>query len=319
MSAHRREDREDGDPTVLYIGGFGRSGSTLVERVAEATPQAVSLGEVVHLWQRGVIENELCGCGTPFSECAFWREIGDRAFGGWATLDVHRVLQLQRAVDRQRHVLRTLRPMSSRVRGDILRYTDYYRAVYAAAREVSGADIVVDSSKHASLAIVLGNDPRLDLRVLHLVRDSVAVAYSWSKEVNRPETADRAEGMTRYSSVRASTLWSSNNVLAALARVTGTPVARLRYEDFVAAPSPSMRRVWKKLRLPGDFEPEIGAGVGVELARGHSIGGNPMRFREGPTVIRPDDGWRTAMATRDRVAVKVLTAPLRAWLGYLAR
>lgn len=303
-------------PTVLYVGGFGRSGSTLVERVVEAAPQAVSLGEVVHLWRRGVVENELCGCGEPFDRCPFWTAVGERAFGGWSMLDVDRILALQREVDRQRHVPRTLRPFSRRTRAAMRRYTGYYRAVYEAAASVSGAEIVVDSSKHASTAAVLANDPGIDLRVLHLVRDSVAVAYSWSKEVSRPETADRGEGMTRYSSSRASLLWSSNNLLVALVRLARRPVERLRYEDFVRNPSHALRRVWRRLDLPGDFTPRIEQGVGVELERGHSIGGNPMRFREGPVVIRVDDAWRTAMPARQRRHVALLTAPLRLWLGY---
>lgn len=305
-------------PVVLFVGGFGRSGSTLVERVIEATPQAVSLGEVVHLWKRGVLEDELCGCGTPFSQCPFWTRVGERAFGGWANVDVAEVLALHDAVDRQRRILRTLRPRTEAARAEILRYTAYYRAVYDAVAEITGAEVVVDSSKHGSLAVALGNDTEIDLRVLHLVRDSVAVAYSWSKEVSRPETQGQDE-MVRYSSVRASALWASNNLLVQLARIARTPVRRLRYEDFVRAPSVSLRSVWRDLELPGDYEPLIEAGVGVDLERGHSIGGNPMRFTEGPLVIRPDEAWRTAMPAGRRRTVKLLTAPVRLWLGYLGR
>lgn len=305
-------------PAVLFVGGFGRSGSTLVERVIEATPQAVSLGEVVHLWKRGIVEDELCGCGTRFSTCPFWTSVGDRAFGGWSKVDVAEVMALHDAVDRQRRILRTLRPRTPEARAEILRYTAYYRAVYDAVAEVTGAEVVVDSSKHGSLAVALGNDPQIDLRVLHLVRDSVAVAYSWSKEVSRPETGGKDE-MVRYSTLRASALWTSNNLLVQLARVARTPVHRMRYEDFVRAPSASLSRMWRALALPGEFEPVIQSGVGIDLERGHSIGGNPMRFTEGPLVIRPDEAWRTAMAAGPRRTVKLLTAPTRLWMGYVGR
>lgn len=303
-------------PTILFIGGFGRSGSTLVERVIDSTPQAVSLGEVVHLWRRGVIEDELCSCGEPFSKCAFWTEVGDRAFGGWAGVDVERVTALHDAVDRQRRFLRTLRPTSVRARDEILQYTAYYRAVYRAAAEVAGADIVVDSSKHASLALALSNDREIDLRVLHLVRDSVAVAHSWSKEVQRPETRERGETMVRYSSARASALWMSNNVLVQAARLVRTPVDRVRYEDFVRDPLGTLRETWRVLSLPGGFDLDISPGTGIELPRGHSIGGNPMRFKEGPVIIRSDEAWREAMPRRQRRLVSLLTAPVRIWLGY---
>lgn len=306
-------------PVVLFVGGFGRSGSTLVERVLDASPKVMSLGEVVHLWRRGVLEDELCECGEHFSSCPFWTAVGDRAFGGWSAVNIDEVLALHDSVDRQRRVLRTLRPMSLGQRSTILRYTAYYRSVYRAAATVSGADIVVDSSKHASLALALSNDREIDLRVMHLVRDSVAVAYSWSKDVNRPETADRADSMVRYSAGRASVLWASNNLMIQLARLVRVPVHRMRYEDFVQAPTAVLRRMWQELDLPGGFDQEITPGVGVQLERGHSIGGNPMRFDSAPLVIRSDQAWRTAMPAKQRRTVKLLTAPIRAWLGYRLR
>ena len=53
-----------------------------------------------------------------------------------------------------------------------------------------GADVVIDSSKHVSTALVLRHVPGIDLRIVHLVRDSRGVAYSWTKEVARPEVAN---------------------------------------------------------------------------------------------------------------------------------
>ena len=43
--------------TVLYIGGMGRSGSTLVDRVLGQAPGVCSVGELVFLWERGVLAN----------------------------------------------------------------------------------------------------------------------------------------------------------------------------------------------------------------------------------------------------------------------
>ena len=46
-----------GAPRVLFIAGTGRSGSTLLERLLGQIPEVAPLGEVVHLWERGVIDN----------------------------------------------------------------------------------------------------------------------------------------------------------------------------------------------------------------------------------------------------------------------
>src|ERR1022692_3637443 len=71
---------------------------------------------------------------------------------------------------------------------DLDEYISYYARLYAAIIKVSGCELVVDSSKHPSLAHCLRWLPDVDLRVLHLVRDSRAVAYSWSRQVRRPDT-----------------------------------------------------------------------------------------------------------------------------------
>lgn len=310
--------RDSANSTVLYVGGFGRSGSTLLERVVQASPQAISLGEVVHLWKRGVIGDELCGCGTKFSECPFWQAVGERAFGGWGTVDVDEILALQYAVDRQRHVWKTMRPFGV-TRETILRYTSYYRAVYRAAAEVSGADLVVDSSKHASLAIALSNDKQIDLRVLHLIRDSVAVTYSWSKEVSYIAAGQGRRNMRAVSVPRASALWMSNNALVQLVRLAGKPTYQLRYEDFVRAPTATIQHMWKALGLPGSYNIDLSQEGGIILERSHSIGGNRMRFKPGPLIIRADEAWRVEMPARQRRAVKVLTFPVRSSFGYIGR
>ncbi|QRN81678.1 MAG: sulfotransferase, partial [Nocardiopsis sp. BM-2018] len=132
---------------------MGRSGSTLIERLLGELPGFCSVGEIVHLWQRGLVENERCGCGLAFADCGFWAEVGKRAFGGWERLDVQRVLRLKHGVDRTRYLPGLLNgssgegPLSART----ARYTDLYHRLYSAVAQVSGARVIVDASKHASL------------------------------------------------------------------------------------------------------------------------------------------------------------------------
>ena len=126
-------------PRILYLGGLGRSGSTLIERLLSELPGVCAAGEVVHMWQRGVVEGELCGCGEPFGECPFWQLVGKSAFGGWDRVDVDRVAALQGAVDRTRFVPLLAAPaMRTGLRQALDEYTSYYLRIYAAIAEVSG-------------------------------------------------------------------------------------------------------------------------------------------------------------------------------------
>src|SRR6185312_10881028 len=97
-------------PRVLYIGALGRSGTTVLERVVGQLPDACSVGELVHLWRRGILDDERCGCGERFSACEFWTEVGTRAFGGWTAELAERMEQLRPRVDRTRFIPRLLAP-----------------------------------------------------------------------------------------------------------------------------------------------------------------------------------------------------------------
>jgi len=311
---------------VLYVGGLGRSGSTLIERLLGQVPGACAVGELVHLWERGVTEDERCGCGEPFSQCPFWQQVGKAAFGGWDEIDVSRVAALRSRVDRNRFIPALARGhLRPETRQLLAEYTSYYARVYAAVAGVSGCDLVLDSSKHPSLAFCLRWQPDVDLRVLHLVRDPRAVAYSWSKQVRRPDT-DQPSYMTRYSPAIAAMQWNIQNAAFGLLARTGVPAMRLRYEDFTAEPEPTLRRVAGFAGLPDrDSYPFLTAGggpsgvapVSARLEGSHSVSGNPVRFTTGQVPIRADEQWRTHMPRAQQRAVTALTVPLMAGYGYL--
>jgi Sulfotransferase family len=303
---------------VLFLGGLGRSGTTLLERVIGELPGAFPLGEIVHLWIRDIQDDERCGCNKPFSGCPFWTQVGERAFGGWANVDVDRVRHLAAAVDRTRFIPRhMIRRLSAQVRADLAEYNSYYVRVYRAAQEVSGASVLIDSSKHSSLAYCLSFEPEIDLRVLHVVRDSRGCAYSWTKHVERPET-DGADEMARFTPTQTAMLWNAHNVaFSVLGRASTAAVRRLRYEEFVADPLATVASIaqFAGLDLPAgslDFmTPDQ-----VELGTCHSAAGNPMRFVTGTLAMRRDDAWRASFPAGQRRLVSALTAPLLAAYGY---
>ena len=173
-------------PTIIYLGGMSRSGSTLAERLLGELPGACPAGEVVHMWRRGVLADEHCGCGELFSGCSFWQKVGEAGFGGWGKVDVGRFEELQRRVDRTRFIPLLAAPalMPAAFRRALDEYLSYYQRLYTAIGEITGCHTVVDSSKHASLAFCLARS-QLSVRIVHVVRDPRGVAHSWTKRVSR--------------------------------------------------------------------------------------------------------------------------------------
>ena len=60
---------------VLYIAGTGRSGSTVLANILGEVDGVFAAGEVRFLWQRGLEEGRLCGCGLPVRECPVWGRV----------------------------------------------------------------------------------------------------------------------------------------------------------------------------------------------------------------------------------------------------
>jgi hypothetical protein len=306
---------------VLFVGGLGRSGTTLLERVLGELPGVRPLGEVVHLWDRDLRDDERCACGVRFSGCEFWQSVGKEAFGGWHNVDVDRMLELRAAVERTRYIPGlAFGAFGGGRRAMVREYVDAYARVYRAAATVSGAEVLVDSSKHASLAYCLRWADDVDLRVAHVVRDSRGVAYSWTKRVTRPE-ADGAAEMTRYTPGRSALLWNAHNAAFGALRRCGVPVHRIRYEELLANPRGA---VWRLADFAGLAQDRVDlsflgndeGGAYADLGACHSCAGNPMRFTTGRIALRRDDAWRAALAPTDRRLVAALTAPLLGAYGY---
>ncbi len=229
---------------VLFVGGMGRSGSTIIERLIGQIEGMCNLGEVVFLADRGVRHNQTCGCGELFSECPFWTKVGDIAFDGWSNVDVEHRDELYSQVDDVKYTPRMLLPRwTPTFDAHRAEYTEFFRRLYAAAAEVSGASVIVDSSKQTSLVYALSHDAGLDLRLLHLVRDPRGVAFSWTRKVRRPEITDREEFMPTYRPSYMAALWSGHNVLLTALRLRRVPTLRLNYEQFTADPRSALAAV----------------------------------------------------------------------------
>ena len=303
---------------VLYVAGMGRSGSTLVERAIAQLPGATGVGEVVFLWDRGLRRDERCGCGERFSACSFWQRVGKAGFGGWDQVDPDEMTALAEEVDDLRDIGQLAGPIvTRRFRARQRRYLEHYERLYAAIREVAGCDVVVDTSKLTSLAYSLRRAEHIDLRVLQLVRDPRAVAYSWTKTIRRPEVLDREAYMPTYRPSYMAALWSGHNALLELLPRLGTPTERLRYEDFVDDPLASLRRVAELagLDVSGDALDFV-SDSGLDLGVVHTVSGNPSRFTTGRVSLRRDDAWRAELPASARRVVTALTWPGRRAYGY---
>ncbi|MCW2612155.1 MAG: hypothetical protein QOC93_4162 [Actinomycetota bacterium] len=303
---------------VLYIGGMARSGSTLLDLMLGQLPAHCDVGELFYLWRDGVERDLLCACGERFGACPFWTEVGRVAFGGWDRVDTGRVLALQADVDRTSRlpaILGARRLPGFRSRLD--EYTEVLTALYAAIATVSGAEVVVDSTKRPSLAYILRRAPGIDLRLVHVVRDPRGVVYSWTKQVKMPAGAAPKPYMNQRSPRQISRRWVTVTLMTATLRRLGVPTVLVRYEDLVREPAAALRRV--AAVSTGGPEPDL-SGIltpdGLRLGESHTVAGGRVRMRTGLMPLRLDEEWRTALPSSLRRFVSAVTWPLRRRFGY---
>jgi hypothetical protein len=279
-------------------------------------------GEVRYLWQRGLIEGRLCGCGLPVRECPCWGAILDAAAGGGAAMQPESMAEFLRHAGRVRHLpgalvgrglprLRGRSTASDAVRGTLNR-------LYPAIAQVAASRVVVDSSKLPAYALLLAGLPGIDLRVVHLIRDPRGAAYSWSSRKALTDGATQSH-MEQMGALKSAALWDVWNVAATSLLGGGDGrYLRLRYEDFVADPAAAVRRILSLVGMVGSALPFDSEG-GIILRPNHMVAGNPDRLRHGPIRLRVDARWRSAMPGRDRRVVSAVAAPLLSLYGYPIR
>jgi len=331
---------------VVFIAGDGRSGGTLLGQILDGLSDSVYIGELKNIWHESFEQNEPCGCGERFRHCEFWRAVVEKVFGSFDRLDLKEMLRMHRSVARERYIpiLMLLNRVPAELLGSNLprAYEDALSGLYRAIREVAGKTVVVDSSREVSQALMLARIPSIDLRVLHLVRDSRAVAFSNSRRKPQfrvyngsqhretvltssasSKLAFDEDGiqriLPRQGAVQSALLWTWRNAWASaiprLRRRRKIPYARLRYEDLVRAPRETIGSALDQLRLG---RPDLSTiqGTYIKLGVNHAISGNPVKFNSSGVDLRDDDEWRSAMRERDRRTVTLITGHLMRRYGY---
>jgi hypothetical protein len=304
-------------PKILYIAGWGRSGTTLLDNVLGQVPGWVSTGELHNVWQRGLIDDRNCGCGQQLRSCPVWQQVFQAGFGGIDQVDPHRAVDAISSI-RTREIRRVVRMLHSGTMLDQCAYAPFMKGLYDGIVAATEAQVIVDSSKFPVDPVVAAGLPGYDVYVVHMVRDPRAVAFSWQR---RKQVADkqREQGLLkRVGLVRSTVVWQVfNAVIARKVRPAVGPdrYLRVQYEHLAAEPKAVLDTVLEFAGEGAAPRPAFDGNV-VDLQPTHTASGNPNRFMSGPTKITADAEWHQAMPSRRKLAVSALAYPTLRSMGY---
>lgn len=286
--------------SVMFIAGPGRTGSTILGNVLNEVEGFLHVGELRDLWR--ILALGLpnpCGCGLPLTQCPVWSRVLERVVPEGRDLKGYadEVWGLQRSSVRTQHLRRLLR---DRLDGGAQAYAEVMGEVYRAVADVTGSDVVVDSSKAPAEAAAMLHAPGVVGYMVTLVRDPRAVAHAWSRTNAH---------LTRQPLLRSSTNWMVQCVGAEWVASKAPGSIRIRNEDLVAEPEATVGRLLAGVAAADRGNPVVSGGV--TLHGNHTVAGNPGRERTGEVALEPDRRWVRGMSRSRQLLIGAYTLPLR--------
>ena len=300
---------------VVYIAGYGRSGTTLLDIALGQHPAVAGAGEIATLSRHVWSHNEYCSCGQPASDCPLWGAIVRQWSGSFplkSSIDDYK--RDQENIESILSYRRILRLMLNRPA--FKSYADKTFRLFEAIKQHSGKEIVVDSSKLPGRALALASIAGIDLFVVHLVRDGRGVAWSLLQSYKRDVKAGVQKEIKPKSALRTAARWCVVNVAAEALRwkLGRGRYIRVKYEDLVVDPVSTLERIGEMIELDlADIALKLRSGEPIQPA--HQIAGNRLRMNKSIRLVR-DEAWRTQLPAGERAAFDWLGGWLLRRYGY---
>jgi len=299
--------------TIIYIAGYGRSGSTLLDALLSQTPAHFGAGELRTLF-REAANAGVCSCGDSVAKCEVWGEVLRIVLGRSAsTHDAFTATSLAAL---------TLRCESADPRpSDKRTYATVWRHTIGAIVDVTGCSAIIDSSKTPRTAIfrpsLLANECRFPTGLIHLTRDPRAVIWSVGKGSARVARTERPR-FSRSRGCRAIAGWYGANLAVEFAalRRPRLPTLTLRYEDLTTDPHKALDTISSFIGI--NLQPvSARLNKGDPIPPGHGLAGNWQRT-VGYEHIIPDRRWEERLPSLDRL-IALASWPLAHRYGYSLR
>ena len=278
-------------PKVIYIGGHGRSGTTITDRVLAEVTGGFSAGEIHRFWAYGLAQDWRCSCGERLRDCEFWGDALRQSFSdsGCSEGDL---LETWKTVARPRSLPFLWYPplRSARFRRHLARYRSFLEVLYRTVSQRSGTRVIVDSSGSPLHGSVLAGLEEIEVAMVHLVRDVRAVAFSNQKSKFNPSAPASDATMHTKPAPRVAATWVLYNSLLEGLEAAMDTYTLVRYEDLFSRPKREFDRLVGHLDVESRTE-EVFCGENIRLSSEHVGQGNPVRQKQGIETLAPDTEW----------------------------
>ena len=244
--------------SIIYIGGYGRSGSTILDIVLQ-NAGAGSLGALSNLptWLKF---DHLCSCGEKFSCCSFWKDIEpvlrqhNFGYNLFASFDCSKIENK-----------------------NVKDINEFYRVLF---EKLPNNGFIIDSSKTTRDTFLRPYrlSKGFNVYFVHVVRDPLAIANSAMQGAGSPERI-RVIRNKYFQFTKALVLGHITNFMTSFCyrRYFREKYLRVSFESLQNNPQIQLRAIGQLTGLPvEDLIRKIK--IRDELTVGHMLGGNRLRF-----------------------------------------
>lgn len=324
-------------PKLAYLLAASHSGSTLLTMLLGAQPGACTVGEL-KATQLGDAASYRCSCRERIRDCAFWQDVskamerrGIRNFDiTQAGTSIHearsRYAQRLLAPLHRGSALEAARDLGLSLSGAWRKHLAITKhrnlALIGSLLEVTGAELVIDSSKVALRLKYLLPIPDLEVRVIRVIRDGRAVALTYTDEWNFADSSDPAlrgggsgqrRPPPRHTVADAANEWKRSNEAAdaLIAKLPRSQWTEVRYEELCGDPAATLKRLAAFL----DLDPRQ-TRLDFRAVAQHVVG-NGMRM-DSTSEIRLDERWKTHWTMKDLRTFDAVAGGLNRRYGYVS-
>lgn len=249
--------------SVLYIAGYGHSGTTILDLVFGSAQGSISCGELTHFTRQGFFE-EYCSCHKQIKDCSFWSSV----FENWqrempCTFEEYKRLRNRFEGNRQffKTAFNYLFPSKK-----FKFFSQCTELFYDEIHRSSGRKVIVDSSKGSSRIFLLASFAPIS--VIHVCRNFRGVLNSEQKDVkiDLENGIEAASPPKRFSKVLRD--WVITNATSSVGRLVFSG-KKLYFKKWIQNPTLLVKY---HASLPNNFEKQA-------FKAPHMIAGNAIRMK----------------------------------------
>ena len=299
---------------IVYIAGYSRSGSTILDIILSSHPEIFGTGELGYLFDDWLEGTRTCTCERVYKQCLFWKNLTLPV-----DINLKEVQQIVREVESRKNLKHLI---TEKISKDVIeKYTSIQTLLYNYIFDTSGKRIIVDSSKSArdmaGRFYALQKFTKFDVYVIHLVKNGLHIVESYVNK-GRNWAIEGYVKNDRFRAARSATGWLlANKISAQLGKkLPPKKYIQIKYEDLAQYPEGTLHQIEEFINE--DLSVVINkVKMGFSFAADHNVGGNRLRLEK---QIKFNPSFETAkkvnLSFSDRITFKLIAGKLNKSLGY---